>query len=331
MKGKILIIFWGVVLLSQVGLTLACISGYVTFDYFIGPLSFVIFAGLSTAFFTSYFVSGIRSWPWLFPALFTTALALNAAGVFENYGTPISAFPFLISLAIPFYIGYILNRKQWGWLIPAWFLTIIAVIPPLNDQINPDVLTALVLYAISLPFLVGYLVDLRCKWALFISAVLGFIGIFSLIETIIHGDILGSVVMLIIALPFFISFFASKRRWWALIPSGVFITIGLIALLDRLFPVYDYIIVGDHQVGVYTGLLFLGFTATFDVLLLLRMDQPKKWLMYPAAGFLAASVLAFLMGESFEAFLPVIAFLVVGIVMLSALFIKERVTHQSSS
>ena len=197
-----------------------------TFDYFIGPLSIVIFAGLSIAFFTSYFVSGIRSWTWLFPSLFTAALALNAAGVFENYGTPIVAFPFLLSLAIPFYIGYILNRKQWGWLIPASFLTIISVIPVLNDLMNPDVLTALVLYAISLPFLVGYLVDLRCIWALFIAAVLGFIGIYSLAETIIHGDILGPIAILIIALPFFIMFFASKARRWALIPSGVFVSIG---------------------------------------------------------------------------------------------------------
>ena len=101
--------------------------------------------------------------------------------------------------------------------------------------------------------------------------------------------------------------------------------------MDRLLPVYDYIVVGDHQVGVYTALLFLGFTATFTILLLLRTDQPKEWLKYPALGFLAASVLAFFMGESFEAFLPGITFLVVGIVMLSALFIKERVTHQHSS
>jgi hypothetical protein len=331
MKAKILIIFWGSVLISLVGLSFACIVGYVTFDGFTGLLSLLIFVGLSTAFFTSYFMSGVRNWVWLFPALFTTSLALNAAGVFENFGTPIIAFPFLFSLAIPFYTGYILNRKQWGWLIPAWFLTIIAIIPPLNDLINPDVLTALVLYAISLPFLVGYLVDVRCKWALFISAVLGFIGIFSLIETIIHGDILGPIVMLIIALPFFITFFASKRRRWALIPSGVFISIGMVALLDRLLPVNDYIIVGDHQIGVYTSLLFLGFAATFGILWRIHASQPTRWAVYPAIGFLAASIMSIVMGENFEAFLPAIALLIVGIVLISAVFFKERVTHQTSS
>jgi hypothetical protein len=331
MKAKILIIFWGTILVSLVGLTVACIAGYVTFDYFIGPLSLLIFVSLSIASFTSYFVSGIGSWPWLFPAQFTAALALNAAGVFENYGTPIVAFPFLLSIAIPFYIGFFLDRKQWGWLIPAWFLTIIAIIPPLNDQLNPDVLTALVLYAISLPFLVGYLVDLRCKWAIFISAVFGFIGVFSLIETIIHGDILGPVAMLIISLPFFIMFLASKRRRWALIPSGIFISIGVVALLDRLLPVYDYIVVGNHQLGIYTSLLFLGFAATFGILWRLNPSQPTLWAMYPAIGFLAATFLAIVLGENFEAFLPIIALLIAGIVLISAVFIKERVTHQTSS
>jgi hypothetical protein len=331
MKTKFLKFFWGGILISLVGLTVACIAGYVTFDYLIGSKSLLIFTSLSIAFFTSYFVSGVRNWAWLFPSLLTAALGLNAAGVFEKYGTPIIAFPILLSIAIPFYVGFFLDRKQWGWLIPAWFLTIIAIIPPLNDQLNPDVLTALVLYAISLPFLVGYLVDLRCKWAIFISAVFGFIGVFSLIETIIHGDILGPVAMLIISLPFFIMFLASKRRRWALIPSGIFISIGVVALLDRLLPVYDYILVGNHQVGIYTSLLFLGFAATFGVLWRLNTSQHSRWAVYPAIGFLAASFLAIVLGENFQSFLPEIALLIAGSVLISVTFPNERVTHQTSS
>jgi hypothetical protein len=331
MKAIIIKFFWGVILATLVCLTLACMLGYVTFDNFAGPTSLFIFGCLSAAFFVCYFVSGVRNWGWLFPALFSTALALNAAGVFEDYGSPIVAFPFLLSQAIPFYFGYILNRKQWVWLVPAWFLTIITMIPPFSERMNPDVLVAVVLYALSLPFLVGYLTNQRCKWALFISAVLGFIGIFSLVETFIHGDIMGPVVMLLIALAFFITFFASRKRWWALIPSGVFIGIGVVALLDKLLPVYDYVLVAGHQVGVYTGLLFLSFAATFGILWRLHGSQPTKWARYPAICFLAASILAFLMGKSFEAFLPVISLLIIGIVMLSAVFFDDRVTHQPSS
>jgi hypothetical protein len=331
MKVKIMKFFWGVVLVLLVGLSIACLSGYVPFDRFAGSTSSLIFTGLSAAFLLNYFVSGINRWGWLFPALFSAALALNAVGVFENYGSPIVAFPFLLSLAIPLYVGYILNRKHWEWLVPAWFLTIITLIPPLAKQMNLDVLGALVLYCLSLPFLVGYLVDQQCKWALFISAVLGFIGIFSLVETFIHGDILGPIVMLLIALPFFITFFASKQRWWALIPSGVFISIGLVALLNRLLPLYEYILVGGHHLGVYTGLLFLGFAVTFAILWQLDTNKPKEWARFLAIGFFAASVLAFLMGKSFEAFLPEISLLIIGFVMLSAIFLKQRVTNQPYS
>jgi hypothetical protein len=331
MKAKFIKISWGVILVFLIGLLLATQIGYVNLSQNPGKSALVIFTGLSIAFFASYFLRGVKHWTWLFPALFSAALALNAARVFEADGIPIVAFPFLLSIAIPFYIGYLLDRKHWEYLVPAWILTIIAVIPPLSDRFDPDVLTAAVLYAISLPFLVGYLVDQRCKWALLISAALGFIGIYSLVETFIHGDILGPIVLLIVALPFFITFFASRKRWWALLPSGVFISIGLVALLDRLLPVYDYILVGDHRLGVYTGLLFLGFAITFALMWRLNPTQPKDWARYPVIGFTVASALAFLMGDSFDAFLPAISVLIVGIVLVYALFLKERVTHQPTS
>jgi hypothetical protein len=331
MKVKILKIIWGVILVPLAGLLLAAMMGYVNFDRNPAKTALIVFICLSAASFVSYFLSGIKNWGWLFPALFSAAVALTVARVFAYDGNPVKAFPFLFSFAIPFYVGYILNRKQWELLVPAWFLTIIAVLPPLIDRINPDVLIALVLYAISLPFLVGYLVNQRCKWALFISAVLGFIGIFSLVEIFIHGNILGPMVMLLIALPFFITFSASKKRWWALIPSGVFISIGLIALLDRQLPVYEYILVGDHQVGFYTGLLLLGVAVTFAILWRLDTARPKEWARYPAIGLLAVSLLAFVLGESFDNFLLVVALLTVGIVMLSSGILKRGKTHQPSS
>ena len=101
--------------------------------------------------------------------------------------------------------------------------------------------------------------------------------------------------------------------------------------MDRLLPVYDYILVGDHQVGVYTGLLFLGFAVTFGILLQLHTDQPRNGPGTRRLVLLAASILAFFMGENFGLFLPEIALLIVGIVMLSAVLLKERVTRQASS
>ena len=101
--------------------------------------------------------------------------------------------------------------------------------------------------------------------------------------------------------------------------------------MDRLLPIYDYILVGDHQVGVYTGLLFLGFAVTFTILLQVHTDRSKEWARYPAIGFVTAAILAFFMGENFGLFLPEIALLIVGIAMLSAVLLKERVTRQAPS
>jgi CHASE2 domain-containing sensor protein len=89
--------------------------------------------------------------------------------------------------------------------------------------------------------------------------------------------------------------------------------------------------IGDYQIGVYRGALFLGWAFTFGILWRLRASQPTNWAGYPAVGLLAASILAFLMGESFEPFLPAVVLLVIGVVMVSAVFLKRGVTHQPTS
>jgi hypothetical protein len=330
MKIRILKFFWGAILFFLVGLTIATSSGYVTFDYLTGQTSLVIFIGLALASFISYFVISFKNWAWLFPTFIFSALALNAAGVFEVYSTPIVAFPILLAIAIPFYIAFLLDHKQWVWLIPAWILTIIAIIPPLSERLNPDLLAGLVLYSLSLPFLVGCIVSPRCRWSLLMAAFLGFIGVFSLVETLIHGDILGPVIMLLLALPFFLTYYVSKKNWWALLPSGIFTTIVMVALLDRFVPAYDYITIGNYQLGIYSSLLFLGLAVTFATVRRLHPYQTTEWSRYPTIGFLAASVLALVMGESFLTLLPLVALLIIGIVTLS-IALKMRVTQQPSS
>jgi hypothetical protein len=331
MKAKIIKIIWGVVLISLGTLLLAAALGYVSLDRLTDREGTLIFALLSAAFFFSYFFSGIRHWGWLFPALIFAALALTISPIMNSESSAIIALPFLLSIAIPFYVGYFLNRTQWGLLIPAWALTVLPIVPLLSDLINPDLLAALVLYSVAIPFLVAYLVDQRSRWALITAATLGFIGIFPLLDTFTHGDLLGPVVMLLIALPFFLTGVLSRRHWWAFIPSGIFASIGMVALLDILLPGYEYVIVGGYQFGVYTSLLFLGFASTCGILWQLRFTQPTDWARYPAIGLLAVSLLAFLLGENFSNFLLAVALLTVGVVMLSTGLLKRGKTHQPSS
>jgi hypothetical protein len=331
MKGKIIRIFWGMFLISLGGLSIADKLGYISFDLITKQAWAIIFAVISAAFFLSYILSGIRQWGWLFPTLIFAALALTISTILVDNDNPIIALPILLSIAIPFFVGFLVNRKQWGLLIPAWILTVCAAIPALSELSHEDLIGALFLFAIALPFLVVYLVDKRRKWALISAVVLAFIGTFPLVNFFIHGDIQGPIVMFLFTLFFLVTYFLAKRNWWALIPAGVFASIGLVALLDMLLPSHDYISIGDYQIGVYSSVLFLGFAITFGVLWLLRASQPTGWAKYPAIGLLVIALLAFLMGKSFEDFLPAVALLIIGVIMVSAAFLKKRVTNQHTS
>ena len=331
MKANFIKIFWGVVLIALGGLSLADKLGYVDLELITNQGWAIIFAVISAAFFLSYFLSGIRNWGWLFPALIFAALALIINLVIEEADDSIIAVPILLSIGIPFYVGFLLNHKHWGLLIPAWILTVVAVIPLLSERVDSNLVGALFLYATALPFLVVYLVNRKHIWALITGVVLGFIGIFPLLDTFIQGDLSGPVVMFLFALAFLIIFIVSKKQWWALIPSGVFASIGLVALLDILLPSHDYFQLGKYQFNVYTGVLLLGFAITFGILWLLRASQPTGWAKYPALGLLIASILAFLMGKTFNDLIPGVALLVIGVAMILGAILKRRGTHPPTS
>jgi len=331
MKANIIKIIWGVVLIVLGGLSLADKLGYVNLELITSQGWAIIFAVTSAAFFVSYFLSGVKQWGWIFPALIFAALALTIGMIFENPDDSIIALPILLSVGIPFYVGFLVNRKHWGLLIPAWILTVLAVIAVLSDRIDSNLVGALFLFATALPFLVVYLVNRQRQWALIVGVVLGFIGIFPLLDLFVQGDLSGPVVMALFALAFFIIFFVSKKQWWALIPSGVFASIGVVALLDILLPNQDYFQVGKYQFGVYTSVLLLGFAITFGILWLLRASQPTNWAKYPAIGLLVASILAFLMGKNFNDIFPAVALLIIGVVMIIGAVLKRKTTPPPTS
>jgi hypothetical protein len=154
MKDTIIKIFWGIILISLGGLSLADKLGYVNMESINARTWTVVFVGLSLAFFLSYFLSGVRKWGWLFPALIFAALAFTISTILGNPDTPIIATTILLSVGLPFYVGYLVNRKHWALLIPAWILTVVAFIPVLSERIDSNLAGAFFLYANALPFLV---------------------------------------------------------------------------------------------------------------------------------------------------------------------------------
>ncbi|HSB67369.1 MAG TPA: hypothetical protein VLD65_12390, partial [Anaerolineales bacterium] len=260
------------------------------------------------------------------------ALALIVGVVVENQheDTLIPAL-ILLSVGLPFYVGYLLDRKQWGLLIPAWILTAITVIIFLSENSIPDFAGAFSLFAIALPFLAVYLANRLRIWALIVSGVLAYIGLFPLVGSNIPNEFSGPVVMCLLAMPFIIIYFAAKKAWWALIPVGVFSSIGVVALLDSMWPDNSYFIIGGLEFGGYSGVLLLGFAITFGILWLLRGTQPTAWAKYPAIGLLIVSILAFLKWQTTSNWIPAVVLLVSGVALILTSVLKRQETQPFTS
>ena len=370
MRGKVSNIFWGILFILAGGALLADRMGWINFSLFSNDTWVYLFGAAGVVFLIGYFLSGFRKWGLLFPALILGAIGLTIwmgdRGITASYvGVPV-----LLAIAIPFYVGFLLDRKAWGLLIPAWVLTfsalaallgdrvpgtligslvlysiaapflvaylmdrtrwwalipawvmfLIGTITLISDHVNGNLIGALVLYGIALPFLVVYLSDRSRRWALIPAGVMGVIGTLPLIAGVTSGDWTGVVVMLLFSAVFFFVYFYFGRKftWWALIPAGVFASIALVVLLSILLPQENTFVQ-----GVLTGVLLLGFGATFGALWLLRKVHPTAWASYPALGLLVAGVLAFVFGGNSNLFWA-IALLAAGVVLVVYSFLRNR-------
>jgi hypothetical protein len=91
----------------------------------------------------------------------------------------------LWTIALPFLIVFLRDRRQWWALIPTYVLGVIGLMVALiGIGILVDLLVpAYVMFAIALPFFVVYVRDSKQWWALIPSGILGIIGISFLLAT----------------------------------------------------------------------------------------------------------------------------------------------------
>ena len=317
MKAKYINFIWGLVLILGGGLFLALNLGYL--ENRSPQLWMAVFASASLLFFAGYFLNGLREWGWLFPASIFGALALTIElGELHLQGAMVAS-PILASIALPFVVAFVLEpRQRWWALIPAWIMLVLTALMLFVERVPGEAIAALILYSIALPFLVVFLFDRSRRWALIPAFVLAAVGTIPLLTTFVSGEMIGSVVLMFIALPFFVVYFWSESSWWALLPAGILSSIALSLLL---------VIGGQPETQVaplMTGVMFLGWSATFGVLWLRRASQPTDWTRYPALGLLAAGALSIVLRSGFEMYWPLII-IAAGILVLASNLWPKRV------
>ena len=95
----------------------------------------------------------------------------------------------LLAIAFPFLVAFLLNRTNWGLLIPFYVLLVIGIMVPLLELgvLNDTLIATYVLLAIALPFFIVYIRNTKNWWALIPGGILAVIGIaFLIAETAVE-------------------------------------------------------------------------------------------------------------------------------------------------
>jgi hypothetical protein len=242
------------------------------------------------------------------------------------------------------------NRKTKSIIIFLGMFFILAGVGLLaGNRFGNDVVGPTIMFEFALCFSVIAAWSRKNQWAMLPAGLFTTIGLVTTLEILIpqsevtgntfHLDVLypkmeipislaqvtGPVFMFLLAATFLVFASLSKKNWWAIIPGGIFASIGLVAALDILVPHEEYpSLPGMLTWGFYTWVLFLGLAATFGSLWLLRKTLPTRWAIYPAASFLALTVLFIIEGAHFQEYWLATMLLVFGGTLLLAVLGRKR-------
>ena len=248
MKGKVSSIFWGILFILGGMVLLADRLGWVDFSQFSSNTWVYVFGAAGVVFLLGYFLSGFKSWGLLFPALILAAIGVTLWMSDQGMTGSFLGMPILIAIAIPFFVGFLLDRKAWPLLIPAWVMTVVAFVTLFAESANGTLIGAMVQYAIATPFLVVFLLNRKHWWALIPAWAMFLFGTVTLLSEHVNGNLIGALVLYGIALPFLVVYLNNRSFRWALIPAAALGFVGTIPLLDT--------VVGGDWMGVAVMLLF---------------------------------------------------------------------------
>ena len=281
MKRNVGSIFWGLLFILAGAALLADRMGWINFSLFSPNAWVYVFGGASLVFFLGYFVAGLNKWGLLFPACIFGAVGLTIWMGDHNLTGSFLGMPILLSVALPFYVGFILNRRNWSLLIPAWVMTVLAFITLAADKVNGNLIGAVFMFAVCAPFLVVYLLDRSRWWALIPAWVTFILGCIILLSDHVNGNLIGALFLYAVALPFLVVYLTNRAMSWALIPAAAIALVGTIPLLAT--------VVGGDWIGA--AIMFL-FMAAF-IFVYFRW-QANWWALIPVGVFASIGVVVVL-------------------------------------
>lgn len=204
----------------------------------------IFFAVASAASFIGYFVHGLKKWGWLFPALLCAVIALILSKPFgDMQDSPLVMVLVLASIAIPFYTGYGLNRKQVGLLITAIIATTVMLFIVMADSGADG--GAWIFFAFALPFLVIYFLSGKNWWAFIPAGIFISLGLVPALDTLIPheeysaipGVLSWDVFIWVLFLGFSVTFAVPWLRRktqptaWAMYPAVGFLALAVVSII----------------------------------------------------------------------------------------------------
>ncbi len=197
MKSKFIYIFWSVVIFL-VGIAL--LPGIFNLKSLSTANWILIELGAALAFIVTYFLDGSKKWGWLLPAFIFAGMAIDLSKELTSIShTTLNGVPIILGLALWLFVGFLIDRRRWWLLVPAYGLILAAVEIAINTMVKPSILFGENISSILLAFSSG------------------------------------AGIMFMLALPFYVAYFVSKKSWWALIPAGSLTSFGLALLLQFLY------------------------------------------------------------------------------------------------
>jgi uncharacterized membrane protein (UPF0136 family) len=169
----------------------------------------------------------------------------------------------LLSIALPFFAVYLVNRQHWWALIPAGVLTVITLIVVIASNASGDFVPVLIMAVIALPFFFVYSRSPENWWAVIPAGFMATIAVGLLVMFAIGEDSplslrAGGVFFLGWGLTFGFLWLrrAVHNTDWAKWPAGVLIAFGLgvIAFGAGFNNLWPLIIIAIGVLMLYLGL-----------------------------------------------------------------------------